>query len=71
MLTQVAVNRETGEGRYADVLDVCEHLADRFGSASNALVQIARESPLFEEALKELNMKPKKPRPTAAEAPSA
>lgn len=50
----VTVDRTTGNGKYADVIDVCDRLSERFGSAANALVQIARESPIYQDAVQEL-----------------
>ncbi len=50
MLTQVAINRASRNGLHADTLDVLERLAERFGSATNAAVQLIRTNPCFEEA---------------------
>lgn len=55
MLTQVAINRETGDGKYADILDVAEHLANGdYGSATNAIAVMVRQSPLFKQAVTNL-----------------
>ena len=55
MLTQIAIDRATGEGRYGDVLDVLEFLRGTYGTASNAAVQLIRESPKFQNARAELD----------------
>ncbi len=50
MMVQVALNRKDAGGRYGDVLDVCERLAGPsgdYGSATNALFVMVRQSPLF------------------------
>jgi len=60
MLTQVAINRETGDGKNADVLDVLEELADVYGSAANAAVQVIRKSKQFEETLPKISKNRKK-----------
>ena len=52
MLTQIGINRETGNGKYGDVLDVAEALGNGdYGTAANAVVVMARQSPLFRETL--------------------
>ena len=56
MLRQIAVDRSVGDGtRNGEVLDAAEHLGNAdYGSATNALVVMARQSPLFEKATSEL-----------------
>lgn len=56
MLKQVAINRDTGDGKNGDVLDVAEYLATTYGSATNAIVQMCRRSPLFKQAFDELKL---------------
>jgi len=66
MLTQVAVNRATGEGRYEDVIDVAEYLGESvYGSASNALVAMCRQSHLFQETKRKLDAE-RKPEPASS-----
>ncbi len=56
MLT--ALNLSRSLGRYDDILDVAEKLgSETYGSASNALAVMVRESPLFQAALKKLRNK--------------
>lgn len=52
----VTIKREgKGDGRYGDLLDVAEALAaGDYGSASNAVLVMARQSPLFQATLAEL-----------------
>lgn len=48
MITALTIDRVTGDGKYADVLDVCQELANGdYGSATNALIVMVRQSPLF------------------------
>jgi hypothetical protein len=55
MMTAVAITRETGDGKYADVLDVIEALAEGdYGSGSNAAVVMIRQSDLYKETIKKL-----------------
>ena len=54
-MEQVAMDRRTGEGKYNDVIDVCEELGrGDYGSATNALAVMARQSPLFSETVARL-----------------
>ncbi len=54
-MEQVAIGRKTGEGRYDDVIDVCEALGrGDYGSAGNALAVMARQSTLFKETVERL-----------------
>lgn len=55
MINGVTIDRQTGDGKYADVLDVAEHLGrgDQ-GSAANALAVMVRQSPMFLATLREL-----------------
>ena len=49
----VTLDRKTGDGRYEDVIDVCEVLADGdLGSSANALAVMARQSPLFKKTVR-------------------
>lgn len=69
MLLQISIERKSGEGKYVDVLDVAEALADGdYGSARNALAVMARQSPLFRETLARLREHNgrKKPKETSA-----
>ncbi len=53
MIESVMIDRQTGSGKYADVLDAAEKLGDGdYGSAANALAVMARQSRLFSEYLK-------------------
>lgn len=55
MIQMVTVSREAAGGKYEDVLDVCEALArGDYGSATNALNVMARQSPLFAETMTKL-----------------
>lgn len=55
MIQQITIGRNVGDGKYNDVLDVCEYLAAaEYGSGTNTLVQLARKSPLFQETLEKL-----------------
>jgi len=60
MLTQVGINRNTGDERYGDVLDVAERLAEGdYGTAANAIAVMVRQSPLFQQTLEKLQAKAK------------
>ena len=48
--TAITLDSETGNGRYLDVLEACDELKDVHGSRTNALANMVRQSPLFEEA---------------------
>ena len=63
MLTQVAINRNTDDSIYGDILDAAEALAAReYGTGTRALVAMIRRSPLFQEIIGELRgSKPTKP----------
>jgi len=55
MLEQLKIERATGNGKYGDVLDVAEALADgNYGTSPNALAVMVRQSPLFQETLTKL-----------------
>lgn len=55
MADALTISRETGNGRHSDILDVAEHLGRGiYGSATNALVVMVRQSPLFRETVKKL-----------------
>ncbi len=54
MAQNVMLDRTTGGGRYEDVIDVCEVLADgNLGSSANALAVMARQSPLFRKTVED------------------
>lgn len=55
MINGVTLDRQTGDGKYVEVIDVCEHLGrgDQ-GSAANALAVMVRQSPMFLATLREL-----------------
>lgn len=46
----INIDERTGDGEYRDVIAAAEFHRKRFGTAPNALVQIARASPLYAEA---------------------
>ena len=50
MVRVINIDRATGNGRYADVLDVLEFMKDEFGSATNSAVQCIRASEIYQEA---------------------
>lgn len=46
----IQISRETDSGRYAEIIDVCDFAAKQvYGSASNALCAIIKNSELFKE----------------------
>jgi len=58
------IDRVTRGGLYAELIDVCEHLASQdYSSASNALYVLAKQSPLYQQAVKELTKKQRGKRP--------
>lgn len=55
MLRSMTIDRTTANGKYAELLDVAEHLGKGdCGSATNAIAVMAKQSPLFREALTQL-----------------
>jgi hypothetical protein len=55
MLKKLTIERDTGNGKYGDVLDVCEALAIRpYGTAPNAACELIRQSAEFQEALEKV-----------------
>lgn len=50
MMKAITIDRNTGDGKYGDVLDAAEVLSGDYGSAANALVQMARDSSLYADA---------------------
>jgi hypothetical protein len=63
MIRSVVIERETGNGKHSDVLDVCEALAaGDYGSAANAACVMIRQSPLFQEAIAKLEPAAKRKR---------
>lgn len=64
MLGTVTIDRRTGNGKYGDVLDVCSDLAvGDYGSTVNALVVMARQSPLFAETQERIRKRKAAKRP--------
>ena len=58
MLTHLYVSRDDVNKRDADVLDVCEVLSiGTFGTPNNALMAMVRESKLFLETLRQLEVR--------------
>ena len=56
MIQMITIGRDVGDGKYDDIVDVCEYLGDgQYGTATNALVQIVRNSPTFQDAVEKLN----------------
>ena len=54
MAQNITLDRTTGGGRYEDVIDVCDFLAEGdYGSSANALAVMARQSPLFKKIAKQ------------------
>ena len=54
-MEQVLIDRKTGRGAYGDVIDAAEWLAqNRFASATLAICEMARQSPLFLETTERL-----------------
>ncbi len=52
------IDRVTRGGLYAELIDVCEHLASGdYSSASNALYVLAKQSPLYQKTVKDLREK--------------
>lgn len=52
LMPKVSINRQTGEGRDSDVIDVADYLGTvSYGSAANAAAQMIRQSPLFRRTL--------------------
>jgi hypothetical protein len=58
MLTAIIVRDQTGNGRYRDILDVCEHLGrEKYENATNALIVLAKGNPEFKATLKRIRKK--------------
>ena len=55
-LQAISINRATGGTRYAEVIDACEEASanGECGSATNALIVMARQSPLFQQTLEKI-----------------
>ena len=52
----ITIDRQTGHGKYADVLDAADELArGDYGSATNAIAVMVRQSDLYREAIAKLN----------------
>ncbi len=55
MTTALNIDSRTKNGAYAEIIEVAERLGKgKYGSASNALAVMARESPLFRRTLAEI-----------------
>ena len=56
MIDALTIDRNTGNGRYSDVLDVLERLGKggQYGSATNAAVQLIRKTSEFQETLAQI-----------------
>lgn len=50
-VSAITLTRASADGRYADVLDAAEALESKYGSATNAIAVMCRESPSYREAL--------------------
>jgi hypothetical protein len=51
-LKQISFTREIGDNKYADILDVCERLANgELANATNAAAWLIRSSPLYRKTL--------------------
>ena len=51
----MTIDRRSGGGKYADVIDAADRLGrGDFGSASNALVVMVRQSELFKTTIAEI-----------------
>lgn len=67
MISKLFIDRDSAGGKYADVIDVCEHLGnERYGSATNAAAQLIRQAPEFAEAQKAVHRRKK-----ASKAPAS
>lgn len=54
-INSILLDREAGNGKYADVIDVATRLGNgSYGSATNALAVMVRQSRLFKEAMAEI-----------------
>lgn len=50
MLECVQIGKTAASGRYRDVIEVCEFLGHTYGSPTNALAVMARDSKIFKDA---------------------
>ena len=63
MLRTVIFDRKAGKGRYRDIVMVAERLGvsdGEFGSATFAVAQMVRQSPLFKDELAKMNSEVKR-----------
>lgn len=67
MADKISIDRTSAGGRYANILDVAEHLSDLYGSSVNALAIMVRQSRLFQNTWKSEEFK----RALAAKAAAA
>jgi hypothetical protein len=55
MTTAIILERRTGNGKYSDVIDVCDELGrNEYGSAVNAAAVLIRQSPKFTDTLNKI-----------------
>ena len=50
MIEYVTIGRSAACGRYADVIQVAEYLKDTYGSPTNAMAVMVRDSKIFKAA---------------------
>jgi len=50
----LCIRREQNRGKYEDIFRVLERTVSTYGSITNAVVQLIRTSPVYDEASKEL-----------------
>lgn len=63
MIKQVTINRQDGGGRYIELLDVAEYLAQTvYGSTVNAVKQLAVGNPEYARALQDMKSQRKRRR---------
>lgn len=54
MISAITIDRRAPRPKYGEVLDVLEVLSHTFGSATNAAVQCILDSPIYQQAAKEM-----------------
>lgn len=52
---KLALTLTPSKDHYTDVLRVCRALTEKYGSATNALANLAMQSPEFKKTLAEIN----------------
>lgn len=50
----ITLGRTDAQGRYAEIIDVCDALSEKYGSPTNALAQLASRSLEFVETSRSL-----------------